>query len=220
MALKSKAQLTTELLAIITGMTSPDSITPTTDGGERQDIIDSFISQVETGGLTLADFIVSIVTPLLSGGIAVDINAFRASKTVDQPCAGAAATGYKIHFEDDITPPNFDNGNRFLTNEYVFSGSITKRFAWEKQIVTSINSGTYKLRILKNGAEVAASETITAATQDVYGHSASGTGYEFEPFYFDVAGVSGDKVTWEVYCITTAGTALITAKAGGVISTN
>lgn len=218
MSLKTKAVLTSELATNITGQTSVNTISPTVDGSERQDIIDSFISQTETLGLSLQDFILSLVNPLLSGGTTVDVNDFRATKTIAQDAAGAAATGYKINFEDDTNAPNFDNGNRFYTNEYVFKQAITKRFVWEKQKVTSANSGTYKLRILKNGVEVGASETITAVTTDVYGAAASGAGYQFQPFYVDIPGAIGDVVTWEVYCITTSGTAVIHVAIDGEIS--
>ena len=47
MAQKNAAALTTENAAVITGQTTPESITPATDGAFRQDMIDSFWNKLD-----------------------------------------------------------------------------------------------------------------------------------------------------------------------------
>src|SRR3972149_6621969 len=47
MAAKSNAQLTTDIISVITGQTTPESITPITHGALEKDIVDSFWNKVD-----------------------------------------------------------------------------------------------------------------------------------------------------------------------------
>lgn len=48
MAAKSNAQLTADIISVITGQTTPESITPITHGALEKDIVDSFYNNVDT----------------------------------------------------------------------------------------------------------------------------------------------------------------------------
>lgn len=219
MAEQNEAGLLADNASIITGQTAPDSITPATLGGLLADIIESMYNRVDgidvsgmtippcfTGQINNGDLLPDILTTLMAAvcnidpDSNIDMSAFRATKTVQQPLPNVTGN-YVIYFEDDGTAPNYDNGNRFYTNQYLANGSIVKDFIVEQVKVTvpSLTTQSVRIRILKNGTEIATTTAVSSpATIDAYGVNIT-NGFTFPTLIAeDVTLAAGDIVTAEV----------------------
>lgn len=212
MSVKNTATLTTDNATIIGSQIAPDTITPTTDAGQRQDVIDSMMNKsdqvVDSLGTTLTQFVLDLINAnaqVMSGPAPY---LFRASKTADQLIVvTAGTTTQKIFFEDDSTAPNFDTSNLFYINEFVAIIPMQKTFSLESvrvKFTGGTSAETYRLIIRKNGVEIATGDTFTnnGTMVDVYGNLASSANGFMFPHVIarDVTMIAGDVITAELVC--------------------
>jgi len=103
-----------------------------------------------------------------SGGIAVTYG-FRARNTSAQNLLLAGTLGSFsdfINFDDDVTPPYFDNGNDMYVNSYVVPyTNITQKFIveninWSSSNHTAGVNCTYEMKIYVDGVAVAGANNI------------------------------------------------------------
>lgn len=227
MAAISKAAFDALVNTILTTQITPDSVTPTTLDDLFYAIAESYFNKVD--GITVdgmtnllpgvsngqqLNAILSLImsqTTNQSNTEGMTPNLFRAEKTVDQildPGILVAGVGIPIAFEDDVTTPNFDTSNLFYRDKFVSNLVMTKSFATEKVclILGTNYASTWRVRILKNGTEIATTPTISNTTKDDYGNTVtSANGFVFPSVvYPNAALAAGDIVTTELFCVTLA----------------
>lgn len=223
----SRADFDALVNAILTVQTAPDSVTPTTLDDLFLAVSESYWNKVDgitvdgmtnfipgvANGMQLAQILSSIMAQTGSqtntNGMIPQL--FRAEKTIDQSIGTVHATGssFLIPFEDDSADPNYDTSNLFYASQFVANVGMTKTFAVEKFNLKQSSPGadTWKVQILKNGTEIAASAHVNSGITDTYGGSLTSTdGYLFPPVV--ASGVSlaaGDIVTVRLFCVSDSG---------------
>lgn len=232
----SKAAIDTLINSTITVQTAPDSITPTTLDDPLYALNESCYNKVDgiavTGMTNLIPGVgngqnLEAILSLIMAQLNTQTNPdgmipylFRAEKTEDQEILSySTGSAHNLSFEDDTTAPNYDTSNIFYRDKFVANIAMVKTFALEKVCLyqAAPDGDTWKIRILKNGVEIAASASKTDASIDEYGNHISSTdGYIFPSLVAPgVSLVAGDVVTAELFCVldSSAGT-VATLKAG------
>jgi hypothetical protein len=217
----SRAAFDVLVNSILTSQIAPDSVTPTTLDDLFYAISESYYNKVD--GITV-DGMTNLISGVANGqqlnGILSLIMAainnqtgtdgmipynFRAEKVADQIIPGfTTGSHFPIAFEDDSNAPNFDTSNIFYTDKFVANVAIVKSFAVEKVCLKHVSpdADTWRIRICKNGVEIASTPFANSSSRDYYYNSFTDTdGYMFPALV--ATGVSlaiGDVVTAELYC--------------------
>lgn len=226
MAAISRAAFDALVNSTLTTQITPDSITPTTLDDLFYALSESYYNKIDgiqvTGMTNMISGVANgqnleIILSLIMTAIDSQTNNtdgmipynFRAEKKYEQTLPTSFGTGssYIIPFEDDFTTPNFDTNNLFYRDKFVATIPMTKTFALEKVCLkqTSPDADTWKIQILVNNVEVAASANVNSGIIDDYDGNIAGTeGYVFPTLTKSIALNAGDVVTFKIFCVSKA----------------
>jgi len=217
----SRADFDILVNSILTSQTAPDSVTPTTLDDLFLAISESYYNIVD--GITV-NGMTNLISGVANGQQLQDILSlimaainnqtntegmipylFHAEKVAIQTLPGfTTGSHFPISFEDDSTAPNFDTSNIFYTDKFVANIAMTKSFAVEKVCIKHVSpdADTWRVRICKNGTEIATTAWANSSSKDYYYSGFTDTnGYMFPSLV--ASGVSlaaGDVVIAEIFC--------------------
>lgn len=198
----SKAQLHTEINAVIRAQIAPESITPTTLSQVLDDIVDSFWNLIDNPGLSGAGGIQGLPGEFLAN-ITSDT---RQTLLIDEnvTTGGGLVTFAKLKLPNDADNGSFDNGNNWLVDKYTtpISGFAAIAFLASGVIMTLLQNnitGTgqrqIRISITQNGTAIA-----STAVQSINPADPVDVNYYFEDIaQVGIVAAPGDIFALEVY---------------------